>query len=167
MRGGPARGRFAADGGSGLAARNPGKGVALLLLVAVFLGGCAGSSRPAVLPASPPVVLVTMDEYRFDYEPAIPPGRVVFRVHNADDIPHRLSLLSLPEDLPPIEDQLRGSERRVLTPFAGVHTRLPGESGAFAVDLEAGRRYALVCFLQDPDGTSHALKGMASEFRTR
>jgi hypothetical protein len=40
----------------------------------------------------------------------------------------------------------------------------PGGNGAVAVDLGPGR-YALICFLTDDDGQSHALKGMATEFR--
>ncbi len=108
-----------------------------------------------------------MDEYRFVYDDNIPPGRVVFDVTNAGRIPHRLSLLPLTEDFPPIDVQVRGSERRFINPFAGIPPREPGERGTFAVELAPGVRYALVCFLvDDQDNQSHAVKGMTSEFRT-
>jgi hypothetical protein len=141
-------------------------------LLATLLVGCRQEpEKPhrgkAVLPNAAPVVVVTMRDYRFDYDPTIPSGRVVFRLLNKGMVPHRPSLLPLPENLPPIDKQLRGAKRRAVSPFAGVQDRRPGASGSFAVDLAAGRRYALVCYARDRDGSSHALKGMASEFRAR
>lgn len=137
------------------------------LLGSVSLTSCQAdkSEDKAPLPTASPVVVVTMSEYRFDYDPAIPSGRVVFRFVNEGQASHRPALLPLPEDLPPIDQQLRGSKRRGISPFAGVYDRRPGATGTFAVDLVAGRRYALICYAQDPNGSSHALKGMNSEFR--
>lgn len=106
-----------------------------------------------------------MREFRFVYDNPIPAGHVVFEVRNVGKLPHRLSLLPLPEDLPPINEQLKGTERRGLSPFAGVPTRLPGDRGVFAAGLAPGVRYALVCFVVDADGVSHAQKGMSAEFR--
>lgn len=107
-----------------------------------------------------------MREYRFEYPPAVPSGRVVFRLVNAGRREHQPDLLPLGDDFPPIDEQVRGEQRRVVTPFAGVPPRGPGETGTFAVDLAPGQRYAFVCFAEDPDGRSHALEGMTSEFRT-
>lgn len=56
--------------------------------------------------------------------------------------------------------------RRAIAPFASVKTRPPGASTTFAVDLHPGVRYAFVCFVDGPDGVSHALLGMSAEFRT-
>lgn len=123
------------------------------------------TANKAPLRAVPPVVVITMREYRFDYDRNIPGGRVVFRFVNKGKRPHRPSLLPLPEDLPPIDQQLHGSKRRALKPFAGIPDQKPGATDTFAVDLIAGRRYALICYAQDPDGRPHALKGMNSEFR--
>lgn len=145
---------------------------ALFPAVLVFLAftSCSGrssSSSPAAPgPQPPPVVVVTMEDYRFDYDRDIPSERVVFRVHNAGDSPHQLTLFPLPEDVPPIEEQLRGEQRRFVEPFAGIYDRAPGDSGTFAVDLEPGTRYAMVCFLEAEDGEPHWMKGMASEFLT-
>jgi hypothetical protein len=106
-----------------------------------------------------------MREFAFDYDHDVPAGRVVFRFRNVGHVDHRVTLVSLPEDLPPIDEQIRGSTRQFVAPFAGTYPRPPGATATFAVDLVAGRRYGLVCFVQDPDGQTHALKGMTSEFR--
>lgn len=140
-------------------------------LGSVAVASCQTTGKPtankAPLPTASPVVVVTMREYRFDYDPNIPSGRVVFRFVNKGQRTHRPSLLPLPEDVPPIDEQLRGSKRRAIRPFAGVSDQRSGAIGTFAVDLIAGQRYALICYAQDPDGTPHALKGMSSEFRPR
>jgi len=136
-------------------------------VVVTVLGACQPSvSRPpAPLPPAPAVVEVTMREFRFDHQRDVPAGRVVFQLRNDGRLEHELTLLPLAEDVPPISEQVSGSQRRQLAPFAGVYPRQPGTTDTFAVDLVAGRRYALLCYLRDSDGTSHARKGMASEFR--
>lgn len=117
------------------------------------------------LPPPSPVVEVKMVDYAFEFERPLPAGHVVFRARNAGSVPHRLALLPLDEDVPPIDIQLKGSERRVVAPFASIYDRRPGDFEAFAVNLVRGRRYAIACFVVDADEQSHALKGMASEFR--
>ena len=107
-----------------------------------------------------------MRDYRFDYVPPSGTGPTLFRVTNGGTVPHELEMLPLADDVPPIDVQLKGTQRRVVTPFAGVESRQPGRAGAFAVNLTPGVKYALICFLADPDGTSHAHEGMTSEFRT-
>lgn len=137
--------------------------LAAVLLAVVGVAGCSVGVAP-VLPPSPPVVEVGLREYAFDFDGPVPAGRVLLRVRNTGTVGHRVSLVPLSEDIPPIEEQLRGDERRVISPFAGVPVRDPGQEGVFAVDLVAGQRYALLCFVAAPDGQSHAVKGMASEF---
>lgn len=146
---------------------------ATLLAVVVALaglGGCSsgsarGAARPPV-PAAAPVVIVTMVDNRFEFDPKIPTGRVVFRISNEGQAPHRLTMFPMPEEMPPIDEQLRGTQRRFLEPFAGIYNRAPGDAGTFAVDLAPGRRYAMICTLKSADGQPHWMKGMASEFRT-
>jgi hypothetical protein len=105
-----------------------------------------------------------MREYRFDHPPQVAPGRVVFTVRNAGALRHELVLLALPEDFPPIDQQLHSDERRAVDTLAALHDRDPGTRDTFAADLAPGR-YAFVCFIRDPDGVAHALKGMNSELR--
>lgn len=130
------------------------------------LAGCRASTPlPSPLPAGPQVVEVALDDYRFDYDPAITAGRVVFRVHNKGEAAHSLTLIPLTDDIPPIAEQLRGEQRRAITPLATIKARPPGTATSFAVDLAAGGRYALVCFLSDVEGQPHFRRGMSSEFR--
>lgn len=137
----------------------------LLLVAAVVaaLPACSERSGPP-LPSPPQVVDLEMQEYRFALAPPTEAGRVVLRVRNGGKLDHDLVLTELPEDLPPILEQLRGSTRRNATNLASLRPRKPGSRTAFAVDLAPGR-YALICFLRDPDGQQHATKGMAVEFR--
>lgn len=117
------------------------------------------------LSGGPVEVHVSLSEYRFGLETPLPAGRVVFRFSNSGTEAHRPALLPLPEDFPPIQEEVRNPEARILPPFAGISTQPPGSSGLFAVDLVAGRRYALVCFIASPDGIGHSNKGMTWETR--
>lgn len=133
---------------------------AALLLTA----SCGKTDAP--LPSSPPLIGVTMRDYGFDHPPLLPRGRVVLRVHNAGRLRHEMVLERLPEDFPPIDEQLRSKTRRAAPIIAYLHPLRPGASDAIAVDLTPGR-YAMVCFIEGRDGTTHARKGMNSEFRVR
>lgn len=144
-----------------------GRASLVALICALALAACqAAQPQPSALPAGPQVVEIEMRDYSFHYDPTIASGRILFRVVNSGSVPHNLSLLPLSEDIPPIDEQLRGSVRRAISPFASVKTRAPGATTTFAVDLAPGVRYAFVCFVDGPDGVPHALLGMSSEFRT-
>lgn len=137
-----------------------------VLATLLTAGACAPAQEPEV-PPSAPVITVSMTEYSFNYTAAIPRGRVIFRSVNEGKILHLMLLSPLGEDFPPIAEQLRGEERRTLIPLASTPPRRPGATGLFAVDLKPGR-YAFLCTLLDSeDDTSHALKGMATEFRVK
>jgi hypothetical protein len=107
-----------------------------------------------------------MSDYAFQHPPDVAPGRVVFRISNAGSRTHSMVLVELPEDLPPIREQLRSDVRQPVDNLARLPDRPAGSRDTFAVDLVPGR-YGMVCFVADPDGVSHALKGMSSEFRVR
>lgn len=132
--------------------------------LALALNACSTDKGPP-LPDPPAVVLVTMSNYSLQYRRDVPAGRVVFRFVNSSPDVHHPTLLALPDDLPPFDAQLHGSERRVLTPFAGTDNLNAGETSTFAVDLVKGRRYGLASFAAGDDGVSDAFKGMNSEFR--
>lgn len=105
-------------------------------------------------------------EFAFSPLPPVTAGRVVFRVRNMGRLRHELQLFPLTDDIPPIDQQLRGTERRILNPLGGVPGRDPAQTGTFSVELRSGQRYALICFLGDA-GKSHATMGMNAEFRPR
>lgn len=135
---------------------------------AVVLAACDTSATRATkpLPAGPQVIRLEMLDYSFGYTPPTAAGRTVFRVANTGDVRHNLSLLPLPADLPPIDEQLRGTTRRAINPLAAIRSRGPGARTSFAVDLLPGTRYAFICFVSDEDGQAHWRRGMSSEFRT-
>jgi len=90
----------------------------------------------------------------------------VFLVTNGGKVVHSLTLIPIDDDVPPINEQLHGGDRRSATPEAQTRTMYPGRAEAIAIDVVPGQRYALLCFLHDPgDPVTHALKGMNSEFR--
>ncbi len=133
--------------------------------IVVFLGSCANSASGAPLPPQPSVVTVRMTEYQFEYPTVVPSGRVLFRVTNDGQELHNLVMVPLADDDPPIKAMLADEVRTVLTPFAGIRDQLPGAEATFAVDLVEDRRYAMLCILADAQQRSHAVLGMASEFR--
>ena len=107
-----------------------------------------------------------MADYRFEHNPGAPTGRVVIRVRNTGTVTHSLSLVLLPEDFPPLDEQLRGDVRRTVASLAMLPDRPAGSSDSFAVDLAPGR-YGLICNVRFPDGVIHGVRGMNSEFRVR
>ena len=138
----------------------------LAVSLALFGVACSKPNPPhAGLPADPGFVDVSMTDSRFVHEPGVPAGRVVFTGRNTGKLQHQVTLFQLPEDIPPIDEQLRGPNRLALTPEALFPPVGPRGTGSFAADLVPGRRYALLCTVVDADGRSHAFKGMNSEFR--
>lgn len=136
------------------------------LFCALPVAGCQlWSANETASSAGPAIVPVTLTEYHFEYESGIPGGRVVFELANHGRVDHQMRLFGLAEDTPPIEEQIRGSERRIVTPIASVPVLRPGERASVAVDLVGGRRYAFLCFMRDQSGEVHSLMGMNSEFR--
>lgn len=107
-----------------------------------------------------------MTEYRFVFQPPTRPGRTVFSVVNVGKEKHWFGMYRLPDDMPPLDAQLHGDERRELGPaMASMAVTQPRERNLFAVELVPGVRYAFLCLLTAPDDESHAYKGMNAEFR--
>ena len=118
------------------------------------------------LPPSPPTVHVVMRDYWFDFNGrSIPQGRVVFQITNGGAQYHQLALIPIPEDLPPIKQQVTGADRRVVSELVSSPPLQPGAIDTFAADLTPGR-WGFVDFFIGPEG-SHAALGMAAEFRVR
>jgi hypothetical protein len=136
------------------------------VLVLAALASCSHPSKnTAPLPGRAPTVDVEMTEYHYAFSRSVPAGRVVIQAHDAGRLAHQITVFEMPADAPPLDVQLRGSQRRAAFDFASV-TLMPGKTGRFAIELEPGRRYAFMCFLAAADGQSNALKGMNFEART-
>lgn len=139
----------------------------VLAVIGLSVGSCSPVGSPesgAGLPPRPLTFDVVMRDYAFDHAATVDAGRVVFRVQNAGTVSHEMVLVALPEDFPPIDEQLRGDVRRPLGIVNHLANRSPGTSDIFAADLFPGR-YAMICFRADADGAPHFAKGMDSEFR--
>lgn len=140
--------------------------------VLVFVAGAAvlaASCGPpgALLPPRPAAVPVTMNEFRFEYSKSIPRGRVIFEAINAGKLEHRMTLVPLPDDFPPVDVQRRNRDpekSRTIDPVATSTPVPPGGRASFAVNL-GPYRYALFCLLAEEDGKSHYRAGMVSEFK--
>lgn len=140
-----------------------------VVLCAVVLAGCGSSSHSArsssSLPAPVPVFTVNMKEYSLDVSGPLPAGRVVFRFANVGAEQHEPILVALDEGLPPIDAYIAKTDRPDIVGFANVWAMAPQMTGTFAVDLQAGHRYALICLSKAPDGTAHYDKGETWETR--
>jgi hypothetical protein len=152
--------------------RRLGLGGATVAAVALLAGlgwGAVVSQPPPQLPSDPPEITVTLDEEGLEHTGPIPAGRVVFRVANRGENKHRLSVWPMSDDEPPIGEQLTNDQREIRAPFAGIALLEPGETTAFAVNLEPDARYAFVDTATDPadpEGRSYAQQGSHAEFRT-
>lgn len=149
---------------AGLPSQRIGQLAALAALAAGLLATACSDEAGPPLPPDPPTVEIEIVEHDLVYERPVPAGRVVFRVVNAGERVHRLALVPLPDDVPPIQEQLEGDTRRHVQQLARIGDLQPGETDSFAVDLAEGQRYALVDYSQAPDGTMHARLGVAGEF---
>lgn len=122
------------------------------------------------IPEGAQVIELGLIEFAFDGDfesETVKSGDFAFHVANNGQQAHEVILVELPaegalEDL--IEDESFEPE-----PIFVKFPYGPGEDSDVALPepLEAGR-YAFLCFLpdtDDPDGTPHAFKGMATEFR--
>lgn len=107
-----------------------------------------------------------MREYRFVHPTTLPHGRVVLQIRNDGRVVHRLIVVPLPRDFPPVKEVVKHPTGRAVDPQAGIPDQRPGVRSRLAVDLAPGR-YGLFCLVRDDDNQIHVAKGMVSEFRVR
>jgi hypothetical protein len=125
---------------------------------------------PVDVPAGLPVVNVDTDEFSFNFDAAqIEPGkRFTLQASNVGKQQHHLLMAKVPVGID-LQEALRSDED--IPGFESVgamHPIEPGAKGTLVIEapLEPGR-YVFVCFLpdtDDPEGTPHAFKGMATDF---
>jgi hypothetical protein len=137
------------------------------------IDGAEPAFRP--IPEGVPVVDMTLQEYAFVYNPAAiqaADGNFAFSVTNVGQEEHEIVLLELTTSAP-LGDVVEALEQTgeeeedpegvVFLEFMGFFE--PGQMGtAIPSSPLAPGRYALVCFLEAPDGTPHVALGMISEF---
>ncbi len=135
--------------------------IAILSALALFAAGCGGDDEPEQL-------AITATDFAFAVDGDLKPGTTEIHLENAGQFEHHVQLLRIDGDQTVEEaiEAIEGPPVDWLTPYGGVGPLSPGESATVVDRLPAGR-YALVCFLDDPDGVPHFAKGMVAEFTLR
>ena len=127
--------------------------------------GCR-SDKPAVSPAdtasAPPLVVVTASNYGFNAPAEVPAGHVTFKLVNQEGL-HHVQLVQLLEGKT-VEDFVTalksgGPPPRWAVEAGGPNPRDRSDTASATLLLEPGN-YAMLCFVPDPDGVPHVMKGM-------
>lgn len=134
---------------------------AILGALALFAAACGGDEEPEQL-------TITATDFAFAVEGELTPGTTEIRLENDGQFEHHVQLLRIDGDQTVEEaiEAIEGEPPDWLTPYGGVAPLAPGESATVVDRLPAGR-YALVCFIDEPDGVPHFAKGMVAEFTLR
>lgn len=126
-----------------------------------------GEGEPAAA-ADHTVVDVTATEYNFGLASStLQAGPTALHLLNDGEEQHELSFARIGEGhtlQEALDFEGDPEEAGLITDPSGDSGRIdPGEDIFLNVDLEPGT-YGMVCFVEAPDGTPHALKGMVVEF---
>lgn len=107
---------------------------------------------------------VTMREYEFDFDEPVTAGRTSFVATNAGAQAHFMLLVRLADGVTLEEAMQSDGEKGIEGQWSsGIAAAGGTDEEALTVDLQPGT-YGMVCFISDPDGTPHAMQGMAREF---
>ena len=111
---------------------------------------------------------VVMDDYSYEFDEPLTPGRHVIRVENQAAQPHEMVMVklapgkSMEDVLAFLEAGEQGTPPGM--PIGGMQALTKGEAANVQVYLDPGR-YGLVCFVPDVgDGAPHFVHGMVDEF---
>ena len=133
-----------------------------VIAAAAALGGCGGSDEP-----EENVVEIRGDEYAFVMPSSFDGGWTTLQLTNTGREPHEFALAKLEGDrtLADVQKMLADPATQKNGPpawvqiRAGIPTLGRGETAALTQRLEPGR-YALICFLDGPEGHPHFHDGM-------
>ena len=148
----------------------PGAALRCIALPAVLSLACR-SDKPAVsttdttaAPTSaPPVVVVNASNYAFDAPAEVPAGHVTFKLVNQAGSLHHVQLVRLLEGKT-VENFVTALKSGGPPPSwavdaGGPNPRDQSDTATTTLLLEPGN-YAMLCFIPDPDGVPHVMKGM-------
>jgi hypothetical protein len=111
------------------------------------------------------IVDVEMVDFAFDLSQDAAPagGLIAFNIVNAGEFPHEAAVVLLPEGVT-VEQVLEDPALEEQVGFFGGNFAEPGGRASFALEnLEPGT-YTLVCFVDEPDGVPHVVRGMVASF---
>lgn len=107
---------------------------------------------------------VSMLDFSFEMSEDTLPSEatVAFNVANDGQYAHEFAIVQLPEGIT-LEQALEDPDAVEDVQFiAGVYAE-PGDSAYFAVQGMSPGTYTVVCFIDDPDGIPHVMRGMVAE----
>jgi hypothetical protein len=108
---------------------------------------------------------VTLLDFSFELsQDTLPADALIsFTLTNAGAYPHEFAVVRLPEGVT-VEQVLEDPALEEQVQFIGGAFAEPGGTGDFALEgLEPGT-YTAVCFVDEPDGVPHIVRGMVAEF---
>lgn len=120
-------------------------------------------------PTSP--TLIKLEDYRFSFPANISASTTILKVYNNGTEPHESPLVQLAPGanmttfLATLEDpNTTGPPPGAL--IGGANVLAPAQEIYILVDLDAGTRYGMVCFVESPthNGAPHVALGMVGEF---
>jgi len=120
---------------------------------------------PVDVPEGATVIDGEMADYEFVLSQAsAPAGDIAFNVTNTGEYPHEMVVLGLPEGIT-VEDVFADESLFAQVQFFGFTYADPGAEAPplVMVDMEPGT-YTLVCFIDEPEGVPHVMRGMIVEF---
>ena len=111
------------------------------------------------------IVDVEMIDFAFGLsQNSAPAGELIaFNIVNTGEFPHEAIVALLPEGVT-VEQVLQDPSLQAQVGFFGGNFAEPGGRASFALEnLEPGT-YTLVCFVDEPDGVPHVVRGMVAAF---
>ncbi len=125
-------------------------------------GPGAGATRE-VDPAAAQVD-VAMSEYQFTFDEPVAAGPTSFVATNNGAQAHFMVVVKLAEGVTLAEALKSEDDSKTVGQWSSGFAAAGGtDHEVLTLDLKPGT-YGMMCFVSDPDGTPHAMKGMANEF---
>jgi hypothetical protein len=150
--------------------------LAALVFVLAACGGSesdtdSASPAPAETKSKTNTVELRGGEYSYLVPETVPGGWTTLAFENTGTEPHEFALAKLAagKTMADVEAYLADPAAQQQPPpawveiRAGIPTLDPGEEAALGQELEPGR-YVLLCFLPDPEGMPHVVRGMVRDF---
>lgn len=158
--------------------------VVLLFALALMLSACGGSQSSTTgaapsptptqapkgsIPSSFPTLMVMAMDYKFQIPATVNAGLMGVTFMNDGKEPHELSFVRINDSVTvqQYKAQLEAFPPKAFTMSkwrGGAATIMPGQSERVVINLDPGQ-YALICFVESPNGMPHFVEGMFTPFK--
>lgn len=103
-------------------------------------------------------------DYAFELSASsAPAGTVAFNVVNGGAYPHEIIVVQLPAGVT-VDQVLEDPSLQEQVAFFGGNFAEPGGNASFALEGMEPGTYTLLCFVEEPEGVPHVVRGMVAEF---